>query len=203
MSNLRLRSAEAPFSAAGVAGEAARLLCRAEAAGIWEPQAIVTSLNGAVFSQALDDIAQCGIAVGRAIEWPNYAEKGPEDFAVWIRGVRNELDESPIPEREVPKLLEVLGTELRDLLGISPSALQRYRSEDREVPDDVAWRSHVLAGIVGDLAGSYNDRGIRGWFHRQRPQLGGRSPADILSGKWDPFSDEVSAVRELAESLVG
>jgi hypothetical protein len=71
------------------------------------------------------------------------------------------------------------------------------------MPDDVAWRGHVLAEIVGDLAGSYNERGIRGWFKRPRPQLEGRAPADILSGKWDPNSDDVAAVKKLAASLVG
>jgi hypothetical protein len=203
MSKIRFRSAEAPFSGARVAGEAARLLCRAEASGIWDPPAVVTQLDGEVFGEALGEIAECGIAANRVLEWTTYAEKGADDFAEWIRGIRSQLDDCPVPQREMPKLAEVLGPELRDLLGISNSALQRYRDETRDVPDDVAWRGHVLAGIVGDLAGSYNDRGIRGWFKRGRPQLGGRAPADVLSGKWDPQNDAVTQVRNLAGSLVG
>ncbi len=173
VSKLRLHSVKAPFDASPVAGEAARLLCRAEASGMWDPPSLVTRLDSDVFGQALKGIADCGIATSRVLEWTTYAEKGSDDFGIWIRGIRSQLDENPVPSREMPKLAEVLGPELKDLLGISNSAMQRYRHESRDVPDDVAWRGHVLAGIVGDLAGSYNERGIRGWFKRRRPQLGG------------------------------
>jgi hypothetical protein len=203
MSKVRLRSAEAPFDHRRVAGEAARLLCRAEASGIWDPAMVVTRLDGELFGQALDDIAECGVASTRRLEWSTYAEKGSDDFADWIHGVRSELEGSPVPQRELPKLVAVLGPDLRDRLGVSTSALQRYKDESRDVPDDVAWRGHVLAEIIGDLAGSYNERGIRGWFKRPRPQLNGRTPAAVLSGKWDPDSEDVVAVRNLAESLVG
>jgi hypothetical protein len=81
MSKLRLRSAEAPFDHRRVAGEAARLLCRAEASGIWDPPALVTRLDGQIFGQALDDIAECGVATTRRLEWSTYAEKGSDDFA--------------------------------------------------------------------------------------------------------------------------
>ena len=203
MSKIRLRSAEAPFDHRRVVGEAARPLCRAEASGIWDPPALVTRLDGQLFGSALDDIAECGVATTRRLEWSTYAEKGSDDFADWIHGVRSELEDCPVPQRELPKLVDALGSDLRDRLGVSPSALQRYRDESRDTPDDVAWRAHVLAEIVGDLAGSYNDRGIRGWFKRPRPQLEGRTPAGILSGKWDPQSADVAAVRKLAGSLVG
>ena len=146
MSKIRLRSAEAPFDHRRVVGEAARLLCRAEASGIWDPPALVTRLDGQLFGSALDDIAECGVATTRRLEWSTYAEKGSDDFADWIHGVRSELEDCPVPQRELPKLVDALGSDLRDRLGVSPSALQRYRDESRDTPDDVAWRAHVLDG---------------------------------------------------------
>ena len=201
---VRFRSAESPFDAAGPAGEAARLLCRAEASGLWNPTEVVTRLDGNLFGQALGEIAGYGVASARVLEWPTFADKGPDELAGWVGAIRAELDACPVPEREIEKLEAVLGAaELVTLLGISVSAFQRYRRSERDIPDAVAWRAHVLAGMVGDLAGSYNDVGIRGWFRRGRSQLGDRAPSSILSGAWDPDSDDVLLVRDLAGSLVG
>jgi hypothetical protein len=92
--------------------------------------------------------------------------------------------------------------DLAALLGISLSSLKRYQQGDRDTPDDVAARLHFLALVVGDLAGSYNDIGIRRWFQRKRTQLDGRAPAAILDGNWDPDDPGPQRVRELARSLV-
>jgi hypothetical protein len=66
----------------------------------------------------------------------------------------------------------------------------------------VAARLHFLASVVGDLAGAYNDFGIRRWFERPRTALEGRAPAALLSGPWSPDDVEPQRVRELAASLV-
>jgi hypothetical protein len=66
----------------------------------------------------------------------------------------------------------------------------------------VAARLHFLALVVGDLAGSYNDVGIRRWFHRKRTLLDGRSPASLLKGEWDPDEEGPARVRQLARDLV-
>lgn len=112
------------------------------------------------------------------------------------------LEASPIPEAEWRPVSEILGDELARLLGISSSSLARYRSRERTTPDAVAARLHFIALIVSDLAGSYNEFGIRRWFRRERTALGGRAPADILSGGWNPDADDVAQVRDLAQSLL-
>jgi hypothetical protein len=92
--------------------------------------------------------------------------------------------------------------ELAALLQVSVSSLKRYQSGDRATPDTIAARLHFLALLVGDLAGSYNEIGIRRWFHRKRTQLDGRPPAALLKAEWDPDDEGPARVRELARELV-
>lgn len=113
------------------------------------------------------------------------------------------LAASPVPEAEWPAVERVLGAEqLAGLLGISLSSLRRYASGSRTTPDDVAVRLHFLALVIGDLAGSYNDFGIRRWFVRRRSQLDGRAPAELLQGDWDSEDPGPSRVRSLAAALL-
>jgi hypothetical protein len=72
----------------------------------------------------------------------------------------------------------------------------------RATPDDIAARLHFLALVVGDLAGAYNDIGIRRWFDRPRTTLGGRTPRQLLRGAWNPGDAGPTKIRELARSLV-
>ncbi len=110
---------------------------------------------------------------------------------------------SPAPSHEWPHLIEVLGIDLlAKLLGLSASSVRRYRNQARTTPDDVAVRLHFLALLVGDLAGAYNDIGIRRWFERPRTALGNRAPAEALAGPWRPTDPDPTTVRELARSLV-
>jgi len=44
--------------------------------------------------------------------------------------------------------------------------------------------------ITSGLAGGYNERGMRRWFMRPRPQLDRRAPAERLADGFDPDSDE-------------
>jgi hypothetical protein len=67
----------------------------------------------------------------------------------------------------------------------------------------VAARLHFLANVVGDLAGAYNEMGIRRWFERPRTLLGGRSPAQLLTDGWTPEDPRAKKVRDLARSLTG
>jgi hypothetical protein len=66
----------------------------------------------------------------------------------------------------------------------------------------VAARLHFLALVVGDLAGSYNEVGIRRWFERPRSLLGGEPPAKRLEGDWDPDDEGPARVRALAAALL-
>jgi hypothetical protein len=110
---------------------------------------------------------------------------------------------SPMPAGEWPSLLETLGESLLgDLLGVSAASVRRYSAGLRSTPDEVAARLHVLALVVADLAGGYNDVGIRRWFGRARPQLDGRSPQQLLGPGWDPDGAEVLRIRQLAAGLV-
>lgn len=100
-------------------------------------------------------------------------------------------------------LADVLGLErLARLLAISASSLRRYAAGERPTPDDVAVRLHFLAKVVGDLLGAYNEVDMCRWFDRPRSLLGDRSPAEVLSGSWDPEGDGPAKVREVARSLV-
>jgi hypothetical protein len=76
-------------------------------------------------------------------------------------------ENSPVPEFEWSRLPAVLGLELLSTL------LTHFREQ------------HFLSLIVGVLAGTYNEIGIRQWFRRKRAQLDGRAPADNLKHPWN------------------
>jgi hypothetical protein len=67
----------------------------------------------------------------------------------------------------------------------------------------VAARLHWLAMVVADLAGAYNNFGIRRWFERPRSQLQGKSPRQVLGNAWSPDDEAASRVRALASVLSG
>lgn len=120
-----------------------------------------------------------------------------------LRRIGALIEESPLPDTEWPRLLEVLGRDLlAALLGVSASSVARYERGERRTPDEVAARLHVLALVVGDLAGAYNALGIRRWFERPRTALDGRRPADLLAGDWQPDDEGATRVRALAAALV-
>ena len=112
------------------------------------------------------------------------------------------LNESPVPDREWRAVERVLGLEsMAQLMGISVSSARRYFTGTRTTPDTVAARLHFLAFVVGDLAGAYNDVGVRRWFHRPRKLLNGNTPAQLLGDDWGPDDDGPRQVRELAAAL--
>jgi len=114
------------------------------------------------------------------------------------------LEASATPSAEWPSMREVFGDEvLVELLGVGATSLRRYASGERDTPDDVAARLHWLAMVVADLAGAYNDFGIRRWFERPRSQLDGKSPRKVLGGAWSPDDAAAARVRALASVLSG
>ena len=90
---------------------------------------------------------------------------------------------------------------LARLLHIATVSLRRYQSGARKTPDDVSVRLHALALMTGDLAGAYNDAGIRRWFDRPRTALGNRAPVDVLAPGWRPEDQGPRQVRSLASAL--
>lgn len=103
---------------------------------------------------------------------------------------------------EWPALPRCLGFSLLShLLGVSHSSVRRYVTGTRTTPDRVAARLHFLALVVGDLAGAYDEIGIRRWFDRPRTHLRGKCPAQVLEGDWSPEDEAAARVRELAGTL--
>ena len=130
------------------------------------------------------------------------ARTDPAHLAAVLAEIHDALDESPAPATEWPALHEILGADLlARLVGISASSTRRYLEGARATPDAVAARLHFLALVVADLAGAYNDIGVRRWFERPRKRLGGSSPARLLAEGWLPDDDGPSRVRELAAGL--
>ena len=178
--------------------EAAR---RAEAMGIVEPGP--SRVEAETIRQLAAKVRSAGIAMSPADVLRNVEQPSRDDVAALLEMIIAALEASPAPKYEWKGLARVFAVDdLAALLDISTSSLKRYQSGDRETPDSIAARLHFLALVVGDLAGSYNDVGIRRWFQRKRTQLDGRSPAALLKGDWDPDDPEPRRVRELSRSLV-
>jgi hypothetical protein len=113
------------------------------------------------------------------------------------------LEYSPRPSDEINYLSGVVGFEqLSALVGASESSLRRYTAETRDVPDSIAARIHFVAILVAILRGSFNEFGIRRWFHRPHPDLAEHSPAQFLTGNWDPSDDRPQSTAEFATRLL-
>lgn len=113
-----------------------------------------------------------------------------------------EAEASPRPAGEWQPVLSTLDEELvARLVGASPSSIRRYSSGDRETPQAVAERLHFIALVLAELAGSYNEYGMRRWFTRPRSALDRRSPADLMGKDFDPDGPDGERIRRLAESL--
>jgi uncharacterized protein (DUF2384 family) len=126
----------------------------------------------------------------------------PERWRGIVNAMNEQIEMSPLPGREWEPLLETLGEDLlAQLVGVSVSSVRRYHAGARTTPQDVAERLHLLALVVADLAGSYNDYGIRRWFTRPRTALGNRRPIELLGHGFAPDADEPRQVQQLAASL--
>jgi hypothetical protein len=187
-------------SDAQVAHLALRLVILAETFGLLPPSGH-RGVDGDRVVDALDAFADVGIGRHGAALAPHVA---PDRLGDVVREALAAVEESPLPEHEWAPLGDVLGDDLlAGLVGTSVSSVHRYRSGERPTPDAVAARVHVVGLITADLAGSYNDFGVRRWFRRERSALGGASPADVLSADWTPDDDRVREVRALAGALLG
>ena len=200
MKELQSQSISVPLRAdvARLTLEASR---RAEAMGLLE-DGIARSDVGAI-RQLANRVRGAGIAASAADLLNNVEVPSPAEIARLLRTMIAALEASPVPRFEWNGVARVLGAdELAPLLNVSVSSLKRYQSGERDTPDPIAARLHWLALTVGDLAGSYNDIGVRRWFHRKRERLGGRAPLALLRGDWDPDDEGPAQVRQLARELV-
>lgn len=199
MTMIHIESVEAPFdqSLEG-ATHAVLLLSRGEVMGFFEPPHPVHALAPDTVRSALTGLAARGVGRQLLLDPTDLGLVHAVDTALQL------TEDSPMPEGEWPGVTSVLEEALTlSLLDIAPASLRRYSNGTRTTPDDVAARLHVVALLIADLVGSYNEFGIRRWFTRPRTQLDGRSPANILSGAWNADDPEVARVRALASSLLG
>ncbi len=149
-------------------------------------------------------LADRGIGRGSLAGLFTQAFNDPAHLRRVLENAVRDLEESPVPDTEWDALSEILEAELLgELVGVSPSSVRRYASGQRKTPDDVAERLHFLALLVGELAGAYNEVGIRRWFARPRSQLGGKAPAALLARDWTPGDEGPRRVRSLAAALAG
>ena len=147
-------------------------------------------------------MAEAGIGQTFLAELHRQPCSDPARLAALLEKINEALDQSPAPAHEWRILQDVLGLDLLAcLLNISQSSARRYLSGSRPTPDTVAGRLHFLAFVVGDLAGAYNDIGVRRWFERQRKRLDGSTPAQALGERWSSDDDGPRQVEELARAL--
>lgn len=201
MSNLHITSIKPPFDDQKLAAMANTALCRADAMGLLSRP--ITRLDESAIEELQNGMAQAGIGQRLPSLRADAVRSNPARLSSLLETIGEVLVESPAPEHEWRGLHFVLGVELlARLLGISVASVHRYSSGNRTTPDRVAARLHLLAFVVGDLAGAYNDIGIRRWFDRPRTRLGGNSPAAELGKNWAPEEEGPRRVQDLAHSLV-
>jgi hypothetical protein len=197
---IRIESAAVPFTTPQVAFQAVQALGRADAMGLLPADERIETLDLPSFRKAVRHIHRAGIARNFQLDLTSLPDSGLERA---LEHLNLALEESPAPEFEWHRMGDVLGLELLSrLLGVSAISIRRYRANGRATPDDVAERLHFLTLLVGDLAGAYNEFGVRQWFARKRAQLDGRAPADLLKGRWKPAQPGPLRVKQLARALV-
>jgi len=175
---------------------------RAEAMGLFAPGTVRRADVDAA-RQLAARVRRAGIGASAADQLTNVTTPTAEEITGMLEMMVAALEASPAPKFEWGGVGRVFGVDdLAALLNVSASSLKRYQSGERETPDAVAARLHWLALTAGDLAGSYNDIGIRRWFHRKRERLDGKAPIAFLRGDWDPDDEGPSRVRQLAGELV-
>ena len=200
MMNLHIRSVGSPFDDPTLATAAIGALSRADAMGLLSRP--VTCLDDSAMQELGAGLAEAGVGQAFIAELRRLPGSDPDRLSSILEKISEALDQSPAPMHEWRALQGVLGLELLTrLLGISQASARRYLSGNRSTPDTVAARLHFLALVVGDLAGAYNDIGVRRWFDRRRTHLNGETPAQALGNGWSPEDNAPRQVRELARAL--
>jgi hypothetical protein len=197
---IRIESAKSPFTSSRLVFQVVTVLGRADAMGLLPADEHIETLDLASFRKAVRHIHRAGIARNVQLDLEDSSVPNLERS---LETLNLALEESPAPEFEWIRQVDVLGPELlARLLGISASSIRRYHANARTTPDEVAEKLHFLSLLVGDLAGAYNEIGIRQWFERKRAQLDGHTPLDWLKARWKPTQPGPRRVQELARALV-
>lgn len=202
MKDIRVESVSAPFADPIPGALAARVIAFAATTGLLE-NISVRSLDMPTWKKVVAKLRGLGIAKSNPPAASGRDLRGLE-LSKSIAVIYEAIEASPMPESEWNSMRDLLKDELLErLLDISRQSIQRYAAGARDTPQDVAVRLHAVALIASDLAGSYNEFGIRRWFDRPRAQLGDKSPATILRGNWNPDGELPRKVRGLAAELSG
>lgn len=206
MTTVRVSSIAAPFDTPPARRAATRLVLVADGLGLLPEPGPIERIDVDLIRDIARSSLSEGVARGTAIAILEDTGSSTTK-ARWgqlLESLGGALAGSPMPRRELAGLLRTYGHEsLAPLLGISPASLRRYVSGTREVPDVIAARIHFVALVTADLAGSYNDIGLRRWWDRPRSALDGRSPREALGTAWDPDDAAALAVADLAHALAG
>ncbi len=211
MTNTHFASKPTAVVSPALSNKLAGLFARSAAMGLLTG-ATVTQLDAAAVKRLVLSLQRHGIAggAGTALSPLVHDDGTPLSAAAAsalerrIDQVAEALEASAAPAAEWPAMRAVFGDEvLADLLDVSLSSLRRYGAGERDTPDTVAGRLHWLALTVADLAGAYNNFGMRRWFERPRAQLGGQSPRALLGRDWHVDGAAAGRVRQLAASLSG
>lgn len=200
---VRLRSAGKPFDEPELATSALRVVRTADAMGVL-PERDDAALDLPFLRDAvIEPLRRAGIGAAGGASFSVDAARSKAELKHSLDALWRALEECPLPDHEWQRLTALFDADtLAGLLGISVSSLKRYAAGSRATPDDVALRLHFLALVTGDLAGAYNEIGVRRWFERKREQLDGRAPRDFLRGAWRPDAPGPARVRALAQALV-
>lgn len=201
MSRLRITSVGEPVSGhPELTAAAARLVCRAAYLGVLRDGARPVSLDRELLLSVLGDLADAGMS---AADRPAADELSDiHSCRALVDAALQQTERVPMPAGEWPVLLETLGEDLLvRLLDVSPGLLGPYATGRQETPPDVATRLHLLALLAADLAGAYNDVGIRRWFARPRAALGGQAPQHLFALGLDPGGGDAGRLRDLAAGL--
>lgn len=211
MTAIRIPPDQVPTWGAALVPALAALITRSAAMGVLSGPP-VTSLDASAVKRLLKALHRHGIGTQSGIVLaPLTSDRigaldanAQHQVVNELRRLNEALESSAAPEAEWPAMRAVFGDEaLIQLLGVAGSSMRRYASGERPTPDEVAARLHWLAMVVADLAGAYNDFGVRRWFERPRSQLGGKSPRQMLGKQWSPDSEAAAQVRALASVLSG
>ncbi|MGA3058456.1 MAG: hypothetical protein ABSE70_10560 [Candidatus Limnocylindrales bacterium] len=203
MTVVRIATVDAPLNGPALLAPAVGLVRRALALGLLADQPQINRLDLDLVRDIAREASRAGVGQDAALGILQ-GENTPERLRLLIGRLDGALAESAMPDRELRGLLGVFDLDgLATLLGTSAMSLRRYLAGTRAMPDMLAARTHWLALVVADLAGAYNAFGIRRWFDRPRPQLGGRPPREAMGAGWTPESVGAAQVAALAGALAG
>jgi hypothetical protein len=204
MTLVRITSVDARLDRPGLVAASMRLVRRAVGVGLLSDRNPIERLDLDLLRAIAREASVAGVGQDAAVALLQGGDRAPAGLATLIERLDDALAGSPMPGHEIRELLRVYDHDgLVALTGASVASLRRYAAGTRAVPDAVAARIHFVALVTSDLAGSYNEFGLRRWWERPREPLGGRSPRAALGTDWSPDSPEAVAVAELAAVLAG